>query len=334
MLIVSIVMPAYNVEKYIGEAIESIIKQTFENWELIIVDDCSKDATVKVIEKWQRADARIICLKRKDNSGGARIPRFDGIMEAKGEMVCTIDADDKIESGYLSKMLARQRETHSDIVLGRMVFCNELMVADGRMIPQKNYDMSQIFNGYETVKQTLGEWRIAMAGMLVKTNKYREYIQLAYRSGFNIGYADDLDHRKLVLSVPQVSMTNAIYYYRQQPNSVIHTISVNRFKELIAAKLSYEFAIQTYPDDTHIQDKVINEYFEKTYRCRLLYLQYKALFNKEERYYISNLIKEVYLNIHLKKYFWRNAKQQLLILSWPIFLLLTSAIQKINKHLR
>lgn len=334
MPIISIVMPAYNVEKYIGEAIESIIKQTFENWELIIVDDCSKDDTAKVVEKWQRTDTRIKCLNRKDNSGGARIPRFDGIMEAKGEMICTIDADDKIESCYLSKMLARQQETHSDMVLGRMVFCNETMLADGRMIPLKDYNMSQIFNGHEAVKQTLGEWEIAMNGMLVKADRYKKYVQFAYHTGFNIGYADDLDHRELVLSVPKVSMTNAIYYYRQQPNSVIHTISVNRFKELIAAKLSYKFAIQTYPNDTHIHDKVINEYFEKTYRCRLLYLQYKKRFNKEERYYISKLIKEAYLNIRLKKLFWRNAKQQLLILSWSMFLLLTSTIQKINKQLR
>lgn len=334
MPIITIAMPAYNVEKYIGEAIESIVKQTFDDWELIVVDDHSKDNTVEIVEKWQRIDARIKCLKRKQNSGSVRIPRFDGVKEAKGKMICTIDADDQIGSDYLSKMLARQQETCSDIVLGRMVLCNENMVADGRMIPLKDYDMFQVFNGYEAVKQTLGEWKIAMAGMLVRADRYKEYVQSAYHSGFNIGYADELDHRKLILSISKVSMTNAIYYYRQQSNSIIHAISAKRFEELTVAKLVYRFAIQTYPNDTHIQDKVINEYFEKTYRCRLLYLQYKNRFNKEERYYISKLIKEAYSNIRQKKLFWKHVKQQLLIFSWPIFLLLTSIIQKINKQLR
>lgn len=334
MPIISIVMPAYNVEKYIGQAIESIIRQTFEDWELIVVDDCSKDNTLKVVEEWQHADTRIRCIKRKQNSGCVRIPRFDGVIEAEGELVCPIDSDDRVEPDYLSKMLARQRETQCDIVLGRMVFCNECMVPDGRMIPRKEYDMSQLFNKHEAVKRTLGEWKIAMNGMLVKADSYKAYVQSVYHSGLNVGYEDELDHRKLILTISKVALVDTAYYYRQQPNSVIHAISLKRFDELIIAKLVYELAMQAYPTDIEIHEKVRNEYFEKTYRCRLLYLQHKKQFKEEERRSIRKLIKEAFLNSYSKTYTGGNAKLRFLMSSWTMFLWLTIVIQKINKYFR
>ena len=67
--VISISMPAYNVEKYIGEAIESIVAQTFTDWELIIVDDCSKDKTLAIASEYAAKDSRIRIIKRKENSG-------------------------------------------------------------------------------------------------------------------------------------------------------------------------------------------------------------------------------------------------------------------------
>ena len=67
--VISISMPAYNVEKYIGEAIESILAQTFTDWELIIVDDCSKDKTLAIASEYAAKDSRIRIIKRKENSG-------------------------------------------------------------------------------------------------------------------------------------------------------------------------------------------------------------------------------------------------------------------------
>ena len=143
--VISISMPAYNVEKYIGEAIESILAQTFTDWELIIVDDCSKDKTLAIASEYAAKDSRIRIIKRKENSGSARLPRFDGILSACGEYICAIDSDDAIEPEYLQKMINRQQETGCDIVLGRMRLCNQALQEDGRMIPDAQYNMSKIF---------------------------------------------------------------------------------------------------------------------------------------------------------------------------------------------
>lgn len=67
--LVSIIMPAYNAEKYIAEAIESVLKQTYRNWELIIVNDCSIDATEQIVKKYQEQDQRIrLCSLIKNGS--------------------------------------------------------------------------------------------------------------------------------------------------------------------------------------------------------------------------------------------------------------------------
>ena len=81
--LVSIIMPAYNAEKYIAEAIESVLKQTYTNWELIIVNDCSTDATEQIIKKYQKQDYRIKLYSLLNNQGVANA-RNTAIQNTRG----------------------------------------------------------------------------------------------------------------------------------------------------------------------------------------------------------------------------------------------------------
>lgn len=89
---VSVIMPVYNAEKYIGEAIESWAKQTLEEKELICIDDGSTDNSAKVIEKYQRIYENIKMYKQENQGSG--VARNFGLQKAKGEYVCFLDADD------------------------------------------------------------------------------------------------------------------------------------------------------------------------------------------------------------------------------------------------
>lgn len=93
--LVSIIMPAYNAEKYIGAAIDSVLRQTWRKWELIIVDDGSGDGTVDLIEAEvaQREDCSIRLI-RQPCRGGAAKARNRGLLEAKGRYIAYLDADD------------------------------------------------------------------------------------------------------------------------------------------------------------------------------------------------------------------------------------------------
>lgn len=91
--LVSIIMPAYNAEKYIKESIESVLAQTYKNWELIIIDDCSKDGTINIIKQYQIFDNRIRVISLKCNAGVADA-RNRGMELAKGRYIAFLDSDD------------------------------------------------------------------------------------------------------------------------------------------------------------------------------------------------------------------------------------------------
>ena len=327
--VISISMPAYNVEKYISEAIESILAQTFTDWELIIVDDCSKDKTLAIASEYAAKDSRIRIIKRKDNSGSVRLPRLDGVMAAHGTYICAIDSDDAIEPEYLQKMIDRQRETRSDIVLGRMRLCNQALQEDGRMIPDAQYNMSRIFCGREAVIATLGGWQIAMAGMLVASKLNHDYVKQNYDPKRNTIFADELDQRKLLLSASSVAIKDASYLYRQQQGSVIHKVNLRRFDQLIDIGYYLDFVFQNFTDDRDTINKVLKECLEKTYRCQQMFLANKKAFKKEECNYISKLIKTTYKRVTSNEITGLGLKYKLLSVSYPLFIATTYIINAI-----
>ncbi len=89
--LVSVIMPSWNTSNFIAESIESVIDQTYENWELIIVDDCSTDNTDEVVAKFK--DKRIRYFKNEKNSGAA-LSRNRALREARGEWIAFLDSDD------------------------------------------------------------------------------------------------------------------------------------------------------------------------------------------------------------------------------------------------
>lgn len=91
--LVSVIMPAYNCERFIKRAVESVLDQTYSDWELIIVDDCSSDLTGDIIQKISAVDERIVYLRNSDNIGAAG-SRNRAVMEAKGQYLAFLDSDD------------------------------------------------------------------------------------------------------------------------------------------------------------------------------------------------------------------------------------------------
>lgn len=100
----SIIMAAYNAEKFIKEAINSVLYQTYQNWELIIVDDGSTDKTADIIDLYSRKDKRIITIHQK-NSGTAAAARNTALKYVTGEYIQMLDADDKFEKIYWNLIL-------------------------------------------------------------------------------------------------------------------------------------------------------------------------------------------------------------------------------------
>lgn len=105
--LVSIIMPSYNTEKYIANSIRSVVAQTYTNWELLIVDDCSTDNTDEIVAEFR--DKRIKYLKNEKNSGAA-ISRNRALREARGKWIAFLDSDDLWLPEKLEKQLRFMEE--------------------------------------------------------------------------------------------------------------------------------------------------------------------------------------------------------------------------------
>ena len=101
---ISVIMPAFNCEKYISKSIDSVLHQTHKNWELIIVDDNSSDNTASIASEYAKKDSRIRVINQIPNAGCAQARNL-GISEAKGKYIAFLDSDDMWVAEKLEKQL-------------------------------------------------------------------------------------------------------------------------------------------------------------------------------------------------------------------------------------
>lgn len=121
-VLISIIMPAYNAEEYIEEAICSVLAQTITNWELLIIDDCSCDNTRSIIGRFVEKDSRVKLVVNEVNSGVAKT-RNRGLDLFRGRYVAFLDSDDYWKPQMLEKLIACAEEKQTDIV-----YCSYEMV--------------------------------------------------------------------------------------------------------------------------------------------------------------------------------------------------------------
>lgn len=132
MEMVSIIMPSYNTGRFIKETIESVLAQTYPNWELLIVDDCSTDDTDEVVGAYL-SDERIRYFKNETNSGAA-VSRNRALREAKGKWIAFLDSDDLWEPEKLQKQIAFMKENDYHFSYTNYVEIDEASVPNGKCV--------------------------------------------------------------------------------------------------------------------------------------------------------------------------------------------------------
>lgn len=137
MSLVSIIMPSYNSSSFIHYSIQSVLNQTYSNWELIIVDDVSSDNSNAIIERCLKEDFRIKLVKLKKNSGPA-IARNKGIEEAKGKYISFLDSDDLWLPNKLEKQIDFMKENNVFLCYASYTIIDEESNEIGKFIIPKN----------------------------------------------------------------------------------------------------------------------------------------------------------------------------------------------------
>lgn len=224
---ISIIVPIYNVSRYLDQCVGSILSQTFEDWECILIDDGSTDGSSDICEKWANKDIRIIVIHQQN--AGVSAARNNGIEKAKGEWITFVDADDWLEPDYLSSMYRQAIET--DLVVSGQIREYE----DGRTIiynpKQTNKiqiasDNAEAFNELNVSFLLYAPHEKLFRADIIKGNNLLFQVGCSYGEDLQFVYAY-LEH---VITISTID--KALYHYRMADSGTLSTkFRKNQFDE-------------------------------------------------------------------------------------------------------
>lgn len=222
--LVSVVIPVYNVEKYIRRSIESVISQTYTNIEIIIVDDCGTDKSMAIVYDLMRAtkDSRFKIAVNPQNKGlsGAR---NTGLKAASGEYVYFLDSDDYISFNCIETLTRPVRDNEFDVVIGNFAQHSDGVVGKGHLMPGNVTIIGRenIFKEYSE-----GKWYVMAWNKLCKRS---------FLIGNNLFFEEGLLHEDVLWSFKVFSTANSValvnkatYNYIVRPQSIMTSMSVEK----------------------------------------------------------------------------------------------------------
>ncbi|MBR4390565.1 MAG: glycosyltransferase [Bacteroidales bacterium] len=217
MVNVSVIMPCYNASAYIAEAIQSVLSQSYKEWELLVVDDGSTDNSAEIVSHFAKADDRIHLIEQP-NSGACRA-RNNGIEQATGEFIKFLDSDDMLEPECLALQIVEiQKLAERQIPFGDYYNVDK----EGNIISKYGFDRQKDLQD-DSVYFFFSEWRILTSSPLHRTALLREI------GGFNEelkrGQESDLHLRLALADVEFVYFPIVTYRYRD--HSATNRISEN-----------------------------------------------------------------------------------------------------------
>lgn len=229
-MLISVVTPVYNGGRFLRDTYQCLCDQTYKNWEWVVVNDGSADDTDAIMQALSASDARIVYFHQK-NSGSAKMPRDRAVYESKGEVILPLDADDKIEAGYLRAMLCRMQETDAAIVYPRMLFVDMPTGRVTEVLPVEDFDTKAVYRGRDLVGATLPEWRIGCNGGLYRR---KVWVNMSYPGRHEPVWmnSDEVDERLYLLQAERVAFSNAEYTYQNHPESITCRVSPRQFQPL------------------------------------------------------------------------------------------------------
>lgn len=221
--LVSIIIPVYNIEKYIQECIESVIAQSYRNLQIIIVDDGSTDDSGKICDKYAAADQRIKVIHKPN--GGLTSARNAGLREADGKWIAHIDGDDWVSRDYIGKLVSKAQSDEADIAM-----CDFMVATEENRLPYHIYNWAQ--QGIDGIKHYISEsWTPIWGGIHAKIL----YDLYGISSPEGISYTEDFHAMlRLVLNARKITKVNTpLYCYRQRPDSLLHNRSAKHISDQI-----------------------------------------------------------------------------------------------------
>lgn len=234
---VSVIVPIFNAEKYLDSCIQSVLRQTYRNWELILVDDGSKDRSGAIADEYQQADKRIRVIHTPN--AGVSSARNQGIELATGNYIAFLDADDELTDDCLEKLTKTAVSDNADIVAGR--YCSGRNSAE-----QKEHKF--IWREQEAIKNSLMDnpFTYSACAKLYRTDFIDE---TRFDSRLKVNEDSYFVFQLLCKKPTFIALEDKIYLYRSNPESATNEAFSNKFFDVLrVADLKSEIVEQQFPE--------------------------------------------------------------------------------------
>lgn len=289
--VLSIILPVYNVEAYLPVCLDSILAQTFENFEVLAVDDGSKDGSGRILDEYATRDERIRVFHKEN--GGLSDARNFGIEAARGEYFSFIDSDDYVEPDMIELLLSSLRENRADMAICSIIKEDE----PGRKTPAQEKEIlleEEVLSRGEALHKLIERngWRyVTVCNKLYKKELFREV-----RFPFGKLHEDEFTVHELMGRCETIScVKEPLYHYIQRAESITHApFSSKRLDAAEAFFCRSDFCLARGFDEVGVWSlvqggSVLARYYnncrqgEAKRRFRELKKQFNALYKKAIR---------------------------------------------------
>lgn len=221
MRTISIIVPVYNMDGYLDRCLGSIVRQTFTDFEVLLVDDGSTDGSERRCDEWEQNDPRIRVIHKEN--GGLSDARNVGLDAAKGDFIAFVDSDDYLAKDMLEKLYAAVTKQNAEMGICGFLYVDE----KGKSIPDRNERMpiqDEVITGTEAIQKTLQKKGWYYATPWNKLYRKELFSELRFPKGKI--HEDDFVAHLLLGSCRCIACIHDIgYYYVQRADSIIHSRS-------------------------------------------------------------------------------------------------------------
>lgn len=237
--LISVIIPVYKVEKYLDRCVTSVVRQTYGNLEIILVDDGSPDKCPEMCDAWAAKDPRIKVIHKEN--GGLSDARNAALDVMSGDFVTFVDSDDWLSEHYCSVLMHGIVADNADISI-----VNYKRVKDGDTVDTEPSGNSETIDSKKAIRNLYGNEQIMFVTAWGKA--YRRGLFSDIRFPFGKLHEDDFTTYKLYDKAERITVCrDKLYAYFINDNSIIGKYTVKRLDALDAQKEKYEFVASEYP---------------------------------------------------------------------------------------
>ena len=282
---VSIIIPVYNVEKYISECLDSCINQTLQDIEIIIVDDCGSDKSIDIVKEYAKKDSRIKIIYNKQNQGPF-VSRNNAAIKASGEYLLCLDSDDFLDLKACEIAYNATKDGYYDIVKFN-AYNYDRNIADilGTALDNRSFESLEEYANYIYKQKDCPRWNLAF--MIVKRDIYLKAFEIL-NSKDRITMAEDALMSFVLwnLSNKFCHICDILYYYRQNDNSTTKSSCNNVIEKNIQDLIFVINKIKAISKKYKFNTKITKLY--------IIYLRYCEYNIRKQHKKINKIIFKIY----------------------------------------